>query len=244
MSRALRLAGLALLTLGGCQPLEPLRHESDFAQVPTSPFPPSVTQTVKRVRFDFTPASQAANMRVDEAGRKLLAANPQAVLKARFTVIGAAEAEIFHIDQVVYITEGLVQRCPGESELTAVLASELGKIVAQREAGVAGAARAVVPPPPEPMPVGSMGASFAADPGYYFAMAKYEQEHPRKARNKAVPPPDPHAVARVLLANASLLESNLDAVAAILHDAEQHQTLRCQFEGVTAPDGTAWRPHP
>lgn len=243
MARAVRLVGLVLVALAGCQPLDQRHGGSDLAQVPTSPFPPSPTQTIRLARFNYTPASEAVNMRVDEAGRKLVAANPQASLKPEFKVIGSAEPEMFHIDQVVYLTDGLVQQCAGEAELTAVLASELGKVVSDREAAVAQAARSAVPPPPSPMPVGSMGMSYASDPGYYFEIAKYEQEHPRAVRNKSIPPPDPRAVARVLLTNAGLQATELDAVAAILRSAEQHRAVQNQFQGLMAPDGTTWRPH-
>ena len=243
MSRVVAVAGLALLALGGCQPLEPLDGGADFAQVATSPFPPSPAQTVKLARFDFTPASESVNIRVDETARKLLAANPQAALQAQFKVIGGAEPEIFHIDQIVYLTEELVQLCPGEPELTAVLANELGKVISEREAAVSAAARAVVPPPPTPLPIGSLGNPLASDPGYMIEMAKYEQAYPRAARNKPVPPPDPRAVARFLLTNAGLQAAELDAVAPILQNAAQHATLQRQFQGVVAPDGTAWHPH-
>ncbi len=194
MSRRVPLAGLALWALAGCQPLE--QRDAGFAQVPTSPFPPPSAQTIKLARFDFTPASEAANMRVDEAERRLVAANRRSGFQPVCKVIGAAEPEIFHIDQVVYLTEGLVQQCHGEAELAAVLANELGKIVSEREAAVSAAARAAVPPPPVPMPVGNPGSGFAADPGYYFEMAKYERDYPRSARNKPVPPPDPRGGAR------------------------------------------------
>src|SRR5271165_322592 len=102
MSRAVGRAGLALISLTGCLP--PFT-EPEFGQVPTSPFPPSVTQTVKRANtLNYAPADPDLGWRVDAVGRKLLAANPQTRLTPLFAAIGAPTPEIFHVDQtVVYV---------------------------------------------------------------------------------------------------------------------------------------------
>jgi hypothetical protein len=224
MRRLVCVAGLALVGVGGCSPLETLHTESEFAQVPTSPFSPPVTQTVRRAKLNYAPASQAVNMRVDEAGRILVAGNPQSSITPQFAVIGALEPEIFHLDQsVLYVTE-------------------LGKMISEHEAAVGRTARTADPPPPPPLPIGSQGSPLAADPSHYLAMARYEQEHPRSARAKPLPPPNPKAVARLILTNAGFQASELDAAAPILSNAAQHCTLERQFKGVITPDGTAWHP--
>jgi hypothetical protein len=245
MARSVRLAVPALLTLCGCLPLEQFRSEStDLAEVPTSPFPPSAAQTVKRARLNYTPASPDMGMRVDAVGRKLVAANPLSVVKPTFATIGAPAPEIFHVDPtIVYVTEGLVKQCNSEAELAAVLASEMGKMVSEREASISRAARVAEAPLPIALPIGSQGDALASDPSRIYELAKYEQEHPKSARKKIVPPPDPRLVAQGLLENAGFRTSDLDAVAPVLRSAEQNSALERQFKGVMAPGGASWQSH-
>ncbi len=243
MSRAVQLAGLALLALAGCIPLEQFRTEStDLASVPTSPFPPSVTQNVKRAKLNYTPAEQDLCWRVDAVGRKLVASNPLCVVKpAFFSTIGAPDPEIFHPDfTIIYITAGLVQKCTTEAELAAVLASELGKMVSEREAAISREARVADPPLPIALPISGQGNPLAADPTHYIEMAKYEKEHPR-SHKKIVPPPDPHLVAQSLLENAGFQKSDLDAVAPLLRTAEQNYTLERQYKGMIGPGAASWQ---
>jgi hypothetical protein len=242
MSRAVRLLGLAILALSGCVPLDAFHTESDLAQVPTNPAPPSAIQTVKRQNPNVAPADPAIGMRVDAVGRKLVAANPQAGLKPLFATIGAPDPEIFHADPtVVWITEGLVRQCKSEAELAAVLASELGRMVSEREAAASREARVADARPPMQLPIAGSGNAYEADPTYFMEMAKFETQHPRSARNKIVPPPDPRIVAGALLDQAGFHKTDLDAVAPILRIAEKNCTLERQFKGIVEPN-ISWRP--
>jgi hypothetical protein len=240
------MAGLAFLAFGGCASLEELHTESDLAQVSTSPFAASTAPTVKRARLNFPPAAAEISMRVDAVGRTLLAANPQTSLKLLFAAIAAPQPEIFHVCHadltMVYVTEGLVRQCKSEAELAAVLASELGKAVSQREAAASRAARVYEPPPPLGLPIGSQGNPLASDPIHQVELARYEKEHPRAARRKIVPPPDPLVVAGTILEQAGFQKTDLDMVAPILRAAELNGSLQRQFNGVAGPDGTGWRP--
>ena len=65
---------------------------------------------------------------------------------------------------------------------------------------------------PIALPIGSMGNPLAADPSYVLETAKYEKEHPRSARNKTLPPPDPQRIAATLLERAGFRVSDLDAI--------------------------------
>ena len=244
MSRAVPLAGLALLALGGCMTLDPAARDSAMPQVPASPFPASVVQTVKRAKLNYTPADQVMGMRVDAVGRKLLTANADVGLRPRFATIGSAAPEIFHPDQsIVYITEGLVRQCRTEAELAAVLASELGRMVSEREAATARATRLQEPGPPLHLPIGGQGNPVGADPTYFVEIAKYEKEHPKAARNRFLPPPDPHRVSAGLLERAGFQKADLDTVAPLLRGAEKNCTLERQFKGIVgAEPAAAWRP--
>jgi hypothetical protein len=243
MSRGMRVVGLAWLCLSGCESLDWFHTPTDLAQVATSPFPPSVTQTVQRARPNYAAADESIGMCVDAVGRRLLAANPQIGLKPAFGIIGAPTAEIFHPDaNAIYVTEGLVKQCRSEADLAAVLASELGKMISEREAGANRKSR-VEPLPPIELPIGSQGQPLAADPSHYVEMARFEQAHPRSARNKPIPPPDPHLIAGNLLEQAGFQKSDLDGVASILRAADQNCTFERQFKGIiTTPDGRTWNP--
>jgi hypothetical protein len=244
MSRALRWAGIALVAISGCVPLDAFRQDSDLAQVPTSPFPPSVVQTVKRSNLNTPPAKEDIAWRVDAVGRKLIAANPQAGLQPRFGTIGVAEPEIFHADQtIVYVTEGLVRQCRSEAELAAVLASELGKMVSEREAIALRETRMAEPRLPIALPIGTPGNATSADPSYFVEIAKFEKEHPKSARKQPLPAPDPQLIARTLLQQSGFQKTDLDAVAPILRNAERNCTLERQFKGMIVPTdpGVSWR---
>jgi len=243
MSRSVRLMGFALLAVSGRIPLDQFRTEStEFAQVPTSPFPPSVTQSVKLARLNYTPAAQDLSWRVDAVGRKLVAANPLSAVKPVFATIGAPSPEIFHVGQtIVYVTEGLVKQCHSEAELAAVLANELGKMVSEREAGLSRAARVAAASEPIAVPIGNPTETVSGDPGRVFELARYEQEHPRSARKKMLPPPDPRLVAVTMLENAGFAKSDLDAAAPVLQLAEQNFTLERQLKSVMVPGGPSWQ---
>src|SRR5262245_17457014 len=117
----------------GCQPLQ-LFEEPKIATVSSNPF--GLQAENRAAKISYQPADEALATRVDSVGRKLIAANPQIGLKSTlFATIGkAAQPEIFHVGpNMVYVTEGLVKRCPTDAELAGVLALELGKIVADRE---------------------------------------------------------------------------------------------------------------
>jgi hypothetical protein len=77
--------------------------------------------------------SLAAAARVDEVGRKILAANLFSGLDLSYQTIGNDQPILFHRGQQgVFISDSLVNRCQNEEELAAVLCSELGKIVAEQ----------------------------------------------------------------------------------------------------------------
>src|SRR4051812_40533163 len=134
MSRTLPALGLALVLLGGCLPLDLFKDGPALDQVPSEPFPAPAAAT-RRAKVNYAPAAQDAAMRVDAAGRKLLAANESLGVQPLFATIGASDPEVFHLDgSMIYVTEGLVRQCRSDAELSAVLALELGRLVGEREA--------------------------------------------------------------------------------------------------------------
>ncbi len=123
---------LGLLLGAGCFPL--LEADKGTPLVSNNPFgieapPPAPTKA------NYVPASKEVSLRVDKVGRELLTANSQIGVRPLFGTIGSEQPEVFHLEtNLIYVTEGLVKKCRSDADLAAVLAAELGKMVAEREA--------------------------------------------------------------------------------------------------------------
>jgi hypothetical protein len=222
----------------GCQPLQ-LFEEPKIATVSSNPF--GLQAENRAAKISYQPADEALATRVDSVGRKLLAANPQIGLKSTlFATIGkAAQPEIFHVGaNMVYVTEGLVKRCPTDAELAGVLALELGKIVAEREVAASPEMRNPDRLAPIQVPIGNSVQSAGSDLTYQAELARFEKERPRRRNN--LPRPDPDRLARGYLDQAGFQSSDLDAVQPLLRAAQSNATLERQFKGTVSPG--AWTP--
>jgi hypothetical protein len=224
MMRPTLLIFPAFLVATGCLP-----QDANTTLVPSNPFgsapPPQAAHTA------LAPASIQAAARVDGLGRKLVAANPQMGLQPLFRTIGAPQPEIFHQGTAeVEITEGLVNQCPTDSQLAAVLALELGKMVSEREIFAGPQVRAPDREPPMEVRVGSdnAGAFGPADQLHRAEMAKVDQERRQRAAT-ATAPPDPQALARVYLMKAGYNAGDLDAAAPPLRSAAENNTFAKQL---------------
>jgi hypothetical protein len=208
----------------GCLP-----RESNTTLVPSNPFGgPPPPQTARR---SPQPASIQAAARVDSLGRKIVAANPQLGMPPLFRTIGVPQPETFHQGtSEVDITEGLVNQCSTEGQLAAVLASELGKMISEREFLAGPQARAPEREPPMEVRVGSDNAgSFGpADQLHRAELAKYDKERRQRAANAAAPP-EPQALARDYLIRAGFTAADLDAAAPLLRSAAENNTLAKQL---------------
>lgn len=231
---AVTMFGLAL----GC-----VSSGEKTATVSTNPFGnPGPVEPLKKV--NFVPAPSEISARVDQVGRKILAANPQIGLKPLFATIGTPSPEIFHGEQqgttMVYITMGLVQQCKTEAELAAILSRELGKMVSEREARTSALTRDPERPAPMDVPIGQAGMGFTsgADGTHMAEMAKFENSHPR--RRGPLPPPDPMALARLYLGKAGYKETDLDAARPLIDTAEKNVSLERQLGG--RPRQGDWMP--
>lgn len=229
--------GFACL-LAGCQPVQ-LFQEPKTATVSSNPF--GLQETRRSAKVSYQPADEALATKVDGIGRKLLAANPQLGLKTTlFATIGnAPQPEIFHTSAgMVYVTEGLVTRCAAEGELAALLALELGKIVADREASASPQMRDPERLPPIQVPIGNSGQVTNPDLVHQVELAKFEKQRPR--RQRTLPRPDPQQLARGYLEKAGYQTADLDSVQPLLQAAQQNMTLERQFKGMLLPN--AWTP--
>jgi hypothetical protein len=240
MVRSLSLMLLVSAALaGGCLPADFLMPDDGAAVVPTSPFgtPPPVTTTSLSNRPPATNPEFA--IKVDEIGRKLVAANPSLGMKPLFSTIGTPQAEIFHRDTgAVFITEGLVRHCKTEGQLAAVLSVELGRMVAEREALVSPATRNPERPPPMVLTMGNAGQYTGLESVQMAEMAKFDGDRHRPSKKYV--PPDPQVLAAGYLEAAGFDRRELDAALPALQEAEKNFVLEKQFKGTGAMP--AWEP--
>jgi predicted Zn-dependent protease len=217
--RRVRFAALGLFAAAGC--FEPPGAESYFRR-PEPPGPPP----------NLAPASTEAAARVDTIGRGVLAANPQIGARPLFHTIGAPQPEVFHRSSGdVYVTEGLVRQCASDGQLAAVLCTELGKVVSEREARTPPAVRKPERLPPIDTRIGNdTGWGTAPDQTRLRELADVDRER-REGRAAALPPPDPQALARLYLVRAGYHDADLAAAAPLLQAARANGSFEAQMGG-------------
>src|SRR4051794_30795784 len=184
-------AALGGLAAAGCLGPDGPGSESFFRRAQPPGPPPAVT-----------PASTEAAARVDALGRRIVAANPQTGTVSRallFHTIGAPQPEVFHRGTSdIYVTEGLVRQCASDGQLAAVLCTELGRLVSEREALAPTSVRQPERLPPIDTRIGQdAGWGTAPDQTRLRELADYDRE--RRQQRTALAPPDPQALARVYL---------------------------------------------
>ena len=205
-------AALGLLAAAGCLGPGPTAADTAALRAGSNGPPPNAA-----------PASTEAAARVDTIGRKLIAANPQTGTATRslmFHTIGAPQPEVFHRGTTdIYVTEGLVRLCASDGQLAAVLATELGRLVSEREALTPQAIRKPERlPPPDTSVVYDAGWGTAPDQTRLRELADLDRD--RRAQRQVLPPPDPHALARVYLLRAGYHDDDLAAAGPLLQTAK------------------------
>jgi hypothetical protein len=188
---------------------------------------PKVPNTSK-----FPKADLATAERVETIGRKIIAQNTFTGLDPLFHTIGVPESVLFHRgpDELV-ISEGLAKQCKTESELAAVLCSELGQMAAERKAAKrVGSDRDSFPE--VGLPGGGPGMSGGGtpdDPGRAAERA-YQERRPKPASSGGVPD-DPAKLAREFMRGAGYDPAELDRVAPLLKQSDRGAILRKQLSG-------------
>ena len=218
----LRLAPMAfvpLLGLAGCLTLGTERES--LPRVNSAP--PTPMQPERRV--SSTPAMKASSERVVQVGQRLILANPQLGLRPLFITVGVPQPEVFHKGGTlrgcqVVVSEGIVRQCPSDAELAAVLALELGKIIAEREALASPASRQANDRPLAGESIGGdSGGTFGSSDGTrMMELAQYEKRRRERASKSAAP--EPNALAAKLLAKAGYEPATLEHVRPLLRQAE------------------------
>jgi hypothetical protein len=175
-------------------------------------------------------ASVQAAARVDRVGRELLELNPFLGVEPSFQTYGRKEPEIFHPDpHGVFVTEGLVARCKTDAELAAVLATELGKMSAERRT----ADRMRVPDPlrtPGDSGGTMMAGGVSSDQNQLGMQALIDQKT-RQNRGRPGADENPHALAEQILTSAGIDPKALTEVAPTLREAGRNHYMASHLGG-------------
>jgi hypothetical protein len=232
------VAVVGMLVMSGCFPFQ-FEGDKGTALVSHNPFGAAAPPAAP-TKASYAPAAQEVSLRVDKVGRELVVANEQIGLRPLFGTIGAEQPEIFHIGtDFVYVTEGLVKQCTSNAQLAAVLAVELGKMVADREARAGSESRNPDKLPPIRLPVGNNVQGRESDLTAVAELGRFEKANP-KTPVRSLSRPDPLKLARNYLEKAGYQGTDLDAANPLLLAAEKNVALERHFKG--ALPQSPWAP--
>ena len=216
----LLLTGLCCFT--GCMPSELAPGLATVSSNQLGTPPP-----ISAARTSFSPGDGKLTGNVNFVGRELLAFNSNSGLEANlaFVTYPAAAVEIFHLDRThIYVTEGLVKKC-NQEQLAAVLANELGKIVAERQA----VAPYLDSRDLQPQPSDNSTAGWAE-------LVRYDGQQ----RNRKLRMPDPRLLAQTFLEKAGYSKGSLELVQPLLQEAGLHHDVERLLKGL--PPESGWQP--
>jgi hypothetical protein len=225
------LLSASVLLLAGCMPSQKVTIPTDNPLTQAMPGPVMPTPVMKP---PTSPATEQNVKRVEPLLQAILTANPELSVKPKIQVIGSPEPEIFHRDtSMIWVTDGLVQRCTDDAQLTAVLSLELAKMVSQHSALIALGARRPERPPPPYTPIGNdVNNSFGnVDVTRAAELGRYDDSRRAALSTPPPTPPDPQGLARIYLSKAGGKPEDLTAVAPLLREADSHTTWETQMKG-------------
>jgi hypothetical protein len=224
MTIRVRAALPLLLAVAGC-----VQEQRGLLVPPGAPMPTN-TSLRPAMPGPRVPQSEASARRVLAVGRKVIDSNPQAGLRPGFITVGLPHPEVSHTGggtsgYSVVVSEALVKQCKTDAELAAVLALELGKIVAERESAVGPSLKKPPTRLPPDVPVGTdAGGTFGPSDGTrMMELARLDPKRPRPTRT--TPVPSPEALAAGYLSKAGFDAAALTRVAPLLRQTEGHYEL-------------------
>ena len=168
---------------------------------------------------DVSLESRELSARVDALGHELMTQNPFLGVNPTFSVVGHKELEIYHPDQNgVMISEGLVERCKSDQELSAVLATELAKMSAEARASKR---MRIAEPLPMLADAGAATPGGNADPNQLTAQAIFDKQLTQSTRGKSKTIEDPDKIAASILQSAGIDVATLQKVAPLLEESKR-----------------------
>ena len=213
------LVGLSVGAVAGCVTEGPDRGSFKNPFASEKPVPPS------------GPAgSAAATTRVHAIGAELVAKNKVdfAGTKPVFFTIGVKEPMLFHqADGKIVLSEGLVEKCPTDEELAAVLCHELGEFAAKHAERNPGRSADLDLPPAPALTHDVVGGGGGPDMTRQAEAAYLARGNPRGNANRARQPgPDPKTLATNFYIRAGHKAEDFDRVTDLVKSAEDNADQR------------------
>ena len=169
-------------------------------------------------------ASVEVARRVDDLTKRIVDQNTFTGLEPIVRVIGVPEAVLFHRGtSEIFISEGLVKKCKTDPELAAVLCSELGRMMAQKRAGIA-LGRNADPIPAIALPGGSFDSNGVRE-------AELALQQKRANEKLATEQSDAVQLAKGLLKGAGFDPAELDRVQAMVKQSDRGEAIKKQMAG-------------
>jgi predicted Zn-dependent protease len=197
--------------------------------------------------WDESPAARSAKMpkadlalaeRVETIGRKIIAQNTFTGIEPLFHTVGVPEAVLFHRGaEELIISEGLVKQCRSDSELAAVLSSELAQMMNEKKtARRVGADRDSFTDISVPTNSGLAGGT-PVDPARDAERAFLEKQRKQNANRETT---DPGKVAGDLMRGAGYDPADLDRMATVLKQSDRGLAIKKQMGGSAPPPRWEW----
>lgn len=215
------LAASLMLGLIGCLP--------ETAQLALVPSDNAEIQRLAAKPIQRSPATEAVAKRVIGISQKLLASNRGLGIRPSITTLGVPHEELFHRgSEEIYISEGLVNKCKSDDQIAALLALEMGRIVAEREV-IGGTVVVGQPMPrdlPEDIPVGNDSGGWFGPPDGTRMMELARLEKAAKTPRSL---PEPESLARQYLRRSGYAESEIRATEYLARLADSNSKLARQM---------------
>lgn len=215
-----RIAFALLLALAGCDGIHTAYLSPDALKGHEVRLP-------KLPKAQSSPAAEASAVRALTVTQKLLDANPSLGSRPMLLTLGSPKKSIFHAGNPqagvqLYISQGLIDACKDDGQLAAVVASELGKIAAERAAQAALAEDGHTPIEER---VGDDHGRYGLGDGTRLMEAARRESERKKRPAK----PDPAALAQHFLTTAGYAPDAMKQAAALVAEAGRDDSLAEQF---------------
>ena len=175
------------------------------------------------------PGSTLAATRVTAVGSAVVAKNQDTLgVKPVFFTMGVHDVEISHNKSgMVILSEGLVERCPTDTELAAAICHELGKMAAEQGPGRAGDRESA--PPRFTRDV--VGGAYDPDMTRLAEEAKFDRRAPRPDSRARDSKPDPRTLAENFFVKAGYKADDYGRMDPLLREAEDNTDRRASERG-------------
>lgn len=175
------------------------------------------------------PASTRAATRVNAVGSAVVAkVKDDLGVKPVFFTMGVNAVEISHNKSgMVFLSEGLVEHCPTDTELAAAICHELGKMAAEQGPNRTGDREPVTPRFSRDV----VGGTYEPDMTRLAEEAKFDRRAPRPDNRARDPRPDPRTLAENFCVKAGYKADDYARMEQLLKEADDNADRRASERG-------------